>query len=764
MPTNWNKVVCDQELEGAKKERSREYIFSKERVIAWPDFESEGWEFDRNYKDSKFIGIKKKKKTYEIFENRVWLLLSKMGFTHMNSDNSFKIEYDSMNSSKQIDIFACDGETLLLLECKHSDNIGTTVDFKTDIESYGGIYHGICAEARKKYPKIKVKFIWVTNNIIMMSQDLKRIEEFNFAYFDESNISYYEELVSHLGKAARYQLLGNLFAGKEVKNLDNKIPAIQGKMGGKIYYSFSIEPYKLLKMGYVLHRNEANKNLMPTYQRIIKKKRLESVRSFVNSGGYFPNSLIISIDTGKKGLKFEKSSLQDESSISRIGILYLPQQYRSAYIIDGQHRLYGYSDSNFSNNNTIPVVAFVDLEREEQIKLFMDINENQKAVPKNLKNTLNADMLWNSKDFNQQRYALGLNIAQKLGEESTSVLKGRILVGEDEKNVTRCITIESINLAIKRSDFFNEFGKKNEIIKNGFFDKGTNENTRDYFYPFLELFFRYIKSNLEDEWKNGEENYGILTINIGIYALIKVLNDIINHLFLNNKIDKSMRINDIFNEVKFYLDPTIKFIQNINDEKRTDIRRTYGDGGKTKYWRYLQKEINLIRADFKPIGMQEWFDNNSKIYNEQAFSMLRNIKQKLKNIVLNEIKSVHLDSEINYIPRDIYLEAMENKTKLDYDNSANGLDIETTYEDFITFKGIKDIISYGSNWQDIFEKIMVRPEDENISGGKKEKTKWLDVLDDLERKNRQTYSISKIDYELILSVSEWLEDAKELVV
>ena len=71
-------------------------------------------------------------------------------------------------------------------------------------------------------------------------------------------------------------------------------------MGGHKYYSFSIEPERLLKIGYVLHRNEANKNMMPTYQRIIKKKRLTDVQKFINGGGYFPNSLIISIDTGGK--------------------------------------------------------------------------------------------------------------------------------------------------------------------------------------------------------------------------------------------------------------------------------------------------------------------------------------------------------------------------------------------------------------------------------------------------------------------------------
>lgn len=156
--------------------------------------------------------------------------------------------------------------------------------------------------------------------------------------------------------------------------------------------------------------------MMPTYQRIIKKQRLKEIRKFIDNKGFFPNSLIISIDTNGKKLRFDLATPQIENAISRIGILYLPQLYRSVYIIDGQHRLYGYADSAYAGKDTIPVVAFVNLDKDKQVELFMEINENQKAVSKNLQNTLNADLLWTSEDKNKQRKALRLNIAQRLGE------------------------------------------------------------------------------------------------------------------------------------------------------------------------------------------------------------------------------------------------------------------------------------------------------------------------------------------------------------
>ena len=128
-------------------------------------------------------------------------------------------------------------------------------------------------------------------------------------------MKYYTDLIKHLGISAKYQLLGSLFEGMTIPELDNKIPAIKGKMGGHTYYSFSIEPEKLLKIGYVLHRNKANKKLMPTYQRLIKKSRLKSIQEFVEGGGFFPNSIIININTEGKNLRFDQAENQIDSAI-----------------------------------------------------------------------------------------------------------------------------------------------------------------------------------------------------------------------------------------------------------------------------------------------------------------------------------------------------------------------------------------------------------------------------------------------------------------
>ena len=110
----------------------------------------------------------------------------------------------------------------------------------------------------------------------------------------------------------------------------------------------------------------------------------------------------------------------------------LPNAYRIAYVIDGQHRLYGYANSLYKDSSTVPVVAFTDLPSFTQLKMFIDINENQKAVSKTLRQTLKKDLGWKSKYASERMDALASAITIKLGEDSSSPFYGLISIGEDK--------------------------------------------------------------------------------------------------------------------------------------------------------------------------------------------------------------------------------------------------------------------------------------------------------------------------------------------
>lgn len=755
--TNWENIVSGKELITAKNKRKNLYIEARERKVALEELEEEGWEYVKDYADSKFVKVRKEKPFYERFEDQIWLLFFQMGFKLLNRDANFKMNYDFNNPdfTQQIDVFAADDETILIVECKSSEDLNE-VQFKKDIEKLHGQMEGLRKCALKQYPGRKVKFIWATHNCIMSAKDIKRLQEWDIIFFSDSTIQYYSELVKHLGTCSRYQLLGNLLANTEIKKMQNKVLAIKGKMGGHEYYEFSIEPEKLLKIGYVLHRNEANKNMMPTYQRIIKRKRLKEVQSFINDGGYFPNSIIISIDSGGRKLQFDESPTKLDDSISKIGVLHLPKRYHSAYIIDGQHRLYGYSDSEYANTNSIPIVAFVDLDRSEQLKLFMDINENQKSVSKTLRITLNSDMLWDSPNQNERRDAIRSKIAQMCGEEQSSPLLGRVVIGEDEKNNIKCITIQAIQLALQKCSFFSTFAKNNTIATNGSFDVGDNQATIDRFYPFLEGCFKTVKNECETEWSLGEQ--GILTINRGIQGIIRIINDVVNLLIAQNKLfPLTQDIDDIINEVEYYMSPLLNRINKLTEEQRIELKSFYGGGAENKYLRYFQKVIHDSLTDFNPEGLEEYIENTTKEYNATSKEYIYAIEEKLKDVIAESLQEYYGDKWlIKGLPKTTYKEAEKAASDKNYELLSNDEESDIEPWDCISLSDCKDIVVYSHNWSEIFESIITRPEDLILST-KEQKTEWISTISKEQNKlSKSTYSVPKSSFELISNIYAWL--------
>lgn len=754
-----DKLVSGKELVGVKKHRSQLFIFEKFEYELQSKRESEGWVVDKELKS--VVRMKHPKPLDEQFEDEVWCLFANLGFSYMNRDRHLRIPYGTaeLDTIKQIDVFAADEETILFIECKCALS-GKKGDFKTDLEAIKGIKDGLFKTVRreKEFKGKKVKYIFATKNYEVTDPDRNRMKDLGIYHIDEYGIKYFTELAKHLGTCARYQLLGTLFAGQKIGAMENRIPAIEGQMGGYTYYSFSIEPEKLLKLAYVLHRNEANRDMMPTYQRIIKKPRLKEIRKFVDNKGFFPNSLVISIDTNGKKLRFDLAAPQVENAISRIGILYLPQLYRSAYIIDGQHRLYGYADSKHAGDNTVPVVAFVNLDKDKQVELFMEINENQKAVSKNLQNTLNADLLWTSEDKTKQRKALRLNIAQRLGELQSSPFFNRIVIGENEASDYCCLTIDTIESGLKSTHFLARFGKDNNEVEAGTFDRGSNDATRDILLPFLMEAFQYFRSELPEEWELGDSNQGILTINNTIHALLRILNDIVDFLIENKKINpKIMDTKALVEMAEPYLAPLVSYFGSANEKDREGIRKNYGSGGKARVWRTFQTKINEAQSEFEPEGLKEWIRDNSKQFNTESYTLIQDIELIIKSDFADKLKSRYGDKWLTLgVPPKVYKQANALKGKQDYENSINGINKVVDIWDCVSVANCKDIAVFSSNWTELFEGSYTRPEEVSISGGKAAKTAWITKFATISNNSSASYSFSEEEYLFLKAIHTWL--------
>jgi DNA sulfur modification protein DndB len=266
-----------------------------------------------------------------MFEDKVWTILAKMGFTTLNN-KGLRLPYvdDESIPGKQIDAFAADNESIIVVECKSSETMKKQ-HFSQELNEYDKVISGGNKILRKVFSdKHKIRHIFATNNINLSDNDRIRLKELQMFHFNQDDINYYDQLLNTVGPAAKYQLLATLFKGIDIPAIENKIPAIRGKMGGYYYYSFSMEPETLLKISYILHRvNVTNDDR--GYQRLVKRSRLKEIEEFINDGGYFPNSIIININTKKDDpLNFDKiNSPHHDSKITEPVILHLPKRYHS---------------------------------------------------------------------------------------------------------------------------------------------------------------------------------------------------------------------------------------------------------------------------------------------------------------------------------------------------------------------------------------------------------------------------------------------------
>lgn len=741
--TDWNGLATGDEISVLLRYKKKDYTEKTIFRSALEDEESEGWRLYKELKNPKKVKVRKNLSAQVVFENRLWVLMASMGFSTMNRNKNFTINYSKKDPSltKQIDVFAVDAETALVIECKCADSPKGKA-WKVDLEAIKGYKGAVQSEIQKQFPNVKVKFIFATKDYIVGDADKKRLDDFGIAHFDEKTIKYYEDLVNCLGTASRYQLLAQLFAKQEIRNLDTQIPAIQGKMGKYTYYSFSIKPETLLKIGYVLHRHKVNssEDMMPAYQRIIKKSRLNSVRKFVDEGHFFPNSIIVSVESKGK-LRFDLADKQGNDCIAKMGILHLPNKYCSAFIIDGQHRLYGYSGSKYAETNTIPVVAFENLPKQKQVELFMEINENQKAVPKNLRNTLNADLLWYSDKPSELRTAIRSRIAQDLGEKYNSPLKNRVIIGENQSDDYCCITLEVICAAIEDTRMLSKYSKDEKPIERGIFDYDDNEKTCPLLTKYIFGCFSYLREQLPEEWTKKPIKEGGVLYNNGVGGLIRLFGDIA--VELKNAGHDPWNIDDFLYETHYYLDPVANYLKTMSVDEKEELRSNYGSGGRRDYWRHLERAVHNARPNFIPDGYVKYWEDHSKEHNDESITIMTNIEKAVRAFIHKTLLDKYPgETWIQEIPAKIYLNATSSVSKQLHEKGEH-VDVW----DCFTLSDLREIVLYGNHWSGLYESYLTIPSESKMKGGKKSKTDWMDLVDKLQKNvGRSTFSVSKDDF------------------
>ncbi len=356
------------------------------------------------------LKLRRKKDHSTLLEDRIWVLLYRMGYPIL-SGRGFKIRHklnDGSAGERKIDVFARDEETCLLIECKSRDQRGRRA-LQRDLEETETLQKSLANAIRRQFGETtKLKLIWMyaTNNIIWSENDIDQSISHNIKVITENELQYFEAFISHLGPAGRFQFLSEFLRGQEIPNLSNiRIPAVRGRLGKHVFYSFVASPKHLLKIAYVNHQALNHPGGQPAYQRMVSKSRIEKIGNFIKSGGYFPTNILINF---VEECRFDSISNKENTDNNiKFGWLYLPNKYKSAWVIDGQHRLYGYShlDEKYLNQSLF-VLAFQKMDTTTEANLFVTINHEQKSVPKSLLIALQADLKFGAEDPHEAVSAL----------------------------------------------------------------------------------------------------------------------------------------------------------------------------------------------------------------------------------------------------------------------------------------------------------------------------------------------------------------------
>lgn len=694
-----------------------------------PDHEANGWVVDRKLKRK--TKVKREKEVGERLENRFWMLLFKLGYPELNEGRSFTVRIERKGAEplrKQIDVFAKDDETVIVAECKASEKL-TRRSVQKDVEEFCNLKGPIANAVTKHYGRdFKPKIIWlfITENIIWSRPDRERAAGGNIRVITERELRYYSQIAEHLGKAARYQFLAEFLKDQSIPELaDTSVPAIRGKLGGHKFYCFVTTPRCLLKISFVNHRSLNDPEGAPTYQRLVSKSRIRDIGDYISSGGFFPNNIIVNFT---RSLRFDRISHDDVSDVT-LGTLYLPDRYQSAWIIDGQHRLYGFSpiDDKYLNHNII-VVGFENLSKADEADLFVTINHEQKSVPKHLLDDLEGELKWGSSVPSERIGAIAARLINCLNADVGEAFYSRITQQGIKSTNKTCLTMPALKDAIRRSGLIGRALLNNTNYELGPLSGSTDAETLERARCGLNQFFSSVRNANLAEWEKGREGY--LCTNVAVQAYLLLLGSLVKYWEANTAADsREMAIEDILLEIEEYVAPVTEFLEQADAQAmEAAFRVPFGSGGPPEYYYRLCRLIKSKYPDFQPEGMDEWEAEQSKENIEEADRKLKVIVTEMRQFIFDMFRVVHGEEKDAYWDKgvpDKSLKAKAYERSLDYE-VEDRLPLET----YLEVVEMKKIVESKQNWS-LFKGAFNIPEPGEKGFAKN--VKWMDRVNELRR-------------------------------
>lgn len=609
-------------------------------------FLREGWTAIRTGR--RVARIRKAKQLNLAFEDRVWMVLFQMGFRYLSGDDGARLHTRTPGGtvSNQLDAVAIDDDTAVFVECRSAAAPKKAPRLDEDltklhsmVKPFSQAVGALDGPQRRR----KIAPIYWSYNLIPTDNDRERAKASGVRLFDEQELAYYESLVAQIGQAARFQFLADVFDHAEVPGLEVVVPAIRVDMGPTRCFAFPISPEALLKISYVSHKLKGAAGDIGAYQRLLKRSKIKQIREYLDNKGYFPTNVVVSLRAYRKDLRFDQAKIPDtvravgNHSPGSVGYLYLPTSYKSAWIIDGQHRLLAFAGRPDASTARLTVLAFENLDAGNQAKLFVDINSKQKAVSRNLLAELWADLAWESEDPVARSRAIISKLILRMDQDPDSTLFGRIKRADSSGSEIRCITLQSITNALNKPELF--IGLTRGVAIPGAFWMSTSEKTLRRARKVIDAWLSSIVANMQDNWDRGKGEGGFLGMNDGLTALCLVLRSVVRYLSSARHLPFSkMSDEELSREVAAIGGLLGRHLATLDSQAIASLRAKRGTQGQTYVMRKFETAIRAGLPDFRSEGLDKFILDDERRTNEEAAPYVTRIESLLHGYILGLLK------------------------------------------------------------------------------------------------------------------------------
>ncbi len=238
-------------------------------------------------------------------------------------------------------------------------------------------------------------------------------------YLNFPEVQYFTHVVGAINRSARFEFLKFMNIPSEkigsagIISIDERSSEFKGSIlpeshsnfaDGHKVVSFYGNAEVLLRTCYVM-RKDGWRDSENLYQRMISKTKIERIRAYLKKEGrVFINNIIVTLPPDVQPLSESKKTI-DTKSLNQTApvIIKIPDRTNSIGIIDGQHRVFAYHETE-NDDSTIALLRgkqnllvtgiiypenLTDIEREKfEARIFLEINSNQTNAKAPLKQAI----------------------------------------------------------------------------------------------------------------------------------------------------------------------------------------------------------------------------------------------------------------------------------------------------------------------------------------------------------------------------------------